>query len=153
MSLGIGQRRLRPGELRFRLSELRGEGPGIDHKQQLALPDVFTVAEIHRLQQAGDARPHLHRIHRFEAAGVVVPIGHLPLHRMGNGYGRRRRLRDGRRPVTSSRQYGEPCPYSDGRDFPGPVSGFLQNSRPLSDNPPSQHFDGIEAARNCRAHL
>ena len=47
------------------------------------------VLEMHGLDRAGHARPHLDRVHRLEAAGVVVPVRHLLRERLRHLYGGR----------------------------------------------------------------
>src|SRR5690606_19631006 len=42
--------------------------------------DELAVGEVNLLQIAGYARPHLDRFDGPDAAGVLVPVGHLPDH-------------------------------------------------------------------------
>ena len=91
--IGFGE-----GEIRFRLRQIGArliervlERPLVDGEQQIALLDDLPVLEMHAVEIAGDARAHLDRIDRGEAADIFVEIGDRALDRLGDGDRRRRR--------------------------------------------------------------
>ena len=88
MKVEIGFRLLQIGA---RLIERVLERPLVDGEQQIALLDDLPVLEMHAVEIAGDARAHLDRIDRGEAADIFVEIGQRALDRLGDGDRRRRR--------------------------------------------------------------
>ena len=86
---------LRQREFGLGASQRRFVGPGIDQEQQIALLDHRAVLEVDRLEVAAHARPHLDRVDRVEARGILVPFRDLARDRLDDGHlwrlGRRRR--------------------------------------------------------------
>ena len=80
-------------QCRLRLLERGLERPAVDGEQRVAGLDHLSVAEVDGVQVAGDARAHLDRVDRDEAADVFLLVRHHLLHRMGDGDLRRRRRR------------------------------------------------------------
>ena len=91
--VGLGEREIGFGlrQIGARLIERVLERPLVDGEQQIALLDDLPVLEMYAVEIAGDARAHLHRIDRGEAADIFVVIGDRALDRLGDGDRRRRR--------------------------------------------------------------
>ena len=70
-------------------------GTAVDGDQQIVGLYDLPVAEVNRLEKAGDTRPHLDRIGQLEAPGELVLFGDRTLQRHGHRDHRRRRLRAG----------------------------------------------------------
>ena len=87
--------RLGAVEIRLRPVDRRLVGARIDDEEHVALLHHGAVGEVHRLQVAGDARAHLDRRRRLEAAGELVPFGEAldERRRHRDRRGRCRRLR------------------------------------------------------------
>ncbi|MND96309.1 hypothetical protein D3C80_885950 [compost metagenome] len=118
-ALRAGQFRLGQGQLRLALGQLgAGRGQGrlgrarVEGEQQLALAHDVAVLEVHRLDVAADARPHVDRAGRLEAAGEFVPVDHLLRQRRGHRH-RRRARRRGLLPLGTAIKGGR---HQDGRD-------------------------------------
>ena len=77
LGAGVDQSRLGPGELGPRLIELGLGRALVDGEEELAGADIIAVAEMDRLQIAGDARLHLDALDRLEAADIIVPVDDL----------------------------------------------------------------------------
>ena len=88
--------RLRRGHLRLRALDVGRIGRRVDGEQQIVLLDQRTFAEVHGLHRARRARADLHVFHRFEAAGELVPRGHIALHHRGHRHRHGLRLGGGR---------------------------------------------------------
>ena len=71
-------------QLGARLLQRALERALVDDEQQIALLDPLPVLETHLGEVAGDARAHLHRLDRVEAARVLVPLHDLALHRLAH---------------------------------------------------------------------
>jgi hypothetical protein len=89
LRIGVDLRGLGMRKLRFRLRQLRGEGPGVDLEQQLPFGHHLPVAEVDGLQQARHAGANLNRFDGLETAGVIVPLGDLLMQRMSYEHRRR----------------------------------------------------------------
>jgi hypothetical protein len=63
--------------------------PRVDGEQYVTLADNRTVYEMDLVDIAGDARPNLHALQRFEAAGIFIPQCDPSRDRVGNGHLRR----------------------------------------------------------------
>ena len=55
----------------------------IDLEQEIAGLDLLAVGEVHLVEVAADAGPHLDRLDGIEAAGVLVPLDDLLRERAG----------------------------------------------------------------------
>ncbi len=75
--LGEADARLGREHLRLETGDLGREGRPVDRHQQVALLHQRALAEVHRLDGAGDARAHVDALHRFQAAGELVPCQRL----------------------------------------------------------------------------
>src|SRR5262249_31513221 len=86
---------LEPGlgafDIRIGLVDGDSVGPRIDHEQKVALLDELALAEIDRVDETGDPRPHLDALDRDEPPRVFVPLGDLFLQWPRHGHRRRRR--------------------------------------------------------------
>ena len=79
--------------------DLRLEGAVVELEQDLSLTHQAAFLERHARDQARDARPDADRLHGFEAAGELVPLGDVARDGRGRGHLRERwrgRLRSGR---------------------------------------------------------
>ncbi len=61
------------------------EGPRVEGEEQLALADDLAVGEVDADKFARDARAHLDRTARLEAADIIVPFGNVAHQRRGDG--------------------------------------------------------------------
>ena len=71
--------------LRLGRPGLRVVGPGIDGEQQIALVDLGALLEVDALDVAGNARPDLYLLDRFETRGKFDCLGDRAGHRRGHG--------------------------------------------------------------------
>ena len=77
IGFGEGQIGLGLRQSAARLGDRVLERPLVDGEQQIALLDHLAVAEMDLIEIARDARAHLDRIHRDEAADIFVLVGRL----------------------------------------------------------------------------
>ena len=77
IGLGEGEVGSRLRQIGARLVERVLERPLVDGEQQVALLDHLPVLEMHLVEIAGDARAHLDRIDRDEAADIFVLVDHV----------------------------------------------------------------------------
>ena len=80
--ISLGFRPLQLGPRPFRLGLIR---PGIDYKQQIACLHLLPIFEMDGIQITVDSRAHLDRFDRLQAAGKIIPFGHLLRHRLSRG--------------------------------------------------------------------
>ena len=91
--IGLGESEIgaRLSEIGAHLFERDGERPPVDGEEKVALLDQLPVGEVDFGKIPREARPHLDRIHRDEAADIFVLVDDRALLRVRYGYGRRRR--------------------------------------------------------------
>ena len=90
--LGAGQlgTGVRPCQIGLGAQQLGLVRALVDDEQHLALLDLFAFLETEPLDMAGHSRPDIHRVHRLDMAGELVPLRHLFDHHLGHTDGRRR---------------------------------------------------------------